>query len=247
MERYQVILAYDGTDFEGFQRQGRARTVQSVTETALRGLGWQGNTILSAGRTDSGVHAFGQVIAFDLDWNHSELELCHALNAHLPADIAAQDARQTRPDFHPRYDARQRRYRYRLFCQDKRHPLRERLAWRVWPAVELDLLQEAAACLVGRHDFAAFGTPPRANGSTIRTVQSTAWQYLGEDIVFDITANAFLYHMVRHLVSTQVLVGQGKLSLNAVSAALEGTSQLPPGLAPAHGLALLAVEYGEEL
>ncbi len=243
MARYQIILAYDGTEFAGFQRQARARTVQSVVESALQAIGWQGKAILSAGRTDTGVHALGQVIAFDLDWNHTEMELCLALNANLPEDVAAQAARRTNPDFHPRYDARQRSYRYRIFCQELRHPLRERSAWRVWPPAELDLLQEAAGCLTGQHDFAAFGTPPRVNGSTIRTVTSSGWRFDAEDIVFEISANAFLYHMVRRLVYLQVQAGQGRLSPSELQAALAGSNELPPGLAPPQGLALLAVEY----
>ncbi len=129
MARYQVILAYDGADFFGFQRQADGcgqRTVQGVVEQALRRIGWQGRAILFAGRTDVGVHASGQVIAFDLDWLHSTDALLAALNANLPADVAAQAAQLAADDFHPRYDARARCYRYRLFCQPRRDPLRER-------------------------------------------------------------------------------------------------------------------------
>ncbi len=116
MARYQVILAYDGTHFVGFQRQGRSRTVQGVVEAALRQLGWQGRAILSAGRTDTGVHAAGQVIAFDLDWTHPEKELGRAINANLPQDVAVRSVAPASPDFHPRFDATARRYRYHLFC-----------------------------------------------------------------------------------------------------------------------------------
>jgi tRNA pseudouridine38-40 synthase len=244
MARYQLILAYDGTEFAGFQRQARARTVQAVVEAGLREIGWQGTAILSAGRTDTGVHAQGQVIAFDLDWKHTEMDLCQALNARLPWDAAVQNARQTSPEFHPRYDALQRTYRYRIFCQELRHPLRERQAWRVWPAAALQLLQEAAGCLTGKHDFAAFGTPPRVNGSTIRTVTSAVWQIEGEDIVFEVSANAFLYHMVRRMVYLQVQAGQGRLQPEAIQAALAGRDELPPGLAPPQGLTLWRVDYG---
>ena len=106
MERYQLILAYDGTDFFGFQRQGNTRTVQQVVEKALSELGWQEETILFAGRTDSGVHASGQVVSFSLVWQHDDVDLVNALNAKLPADAAVRDITQVKAGFHPRYDAR---------------------------------------------------------------------------------------------------------------------------------------------
>ena len=161
MERYQVILAYDGSHYKGFQRQANARSVQGVVEDALRKLGWQGKSILAAGRTDTGVHATGQVIAFELEWNHGSQDLQTALNALLPSDVVAREVRQVCPSFHPRYDASWRKYFYRIYCQPVRQPLLEPYAWRVWPAVELNALQEAARPLVGKHDFGAFGSPPQ--------------------------------------------------------------------------------------
>ena len=113
-ERYKVILAYDGTHFFGFQRQGADRTVQLEVEAALRQLGWQGRAITSSGRTDSGVHATGQVIAFDLDWRHGTESLLRALNAKLPDDVAVQAVEVAPADFHPRFDATSRCYRYQV-------------------------------------------------------------------------------------------------------------------------------------
>jgi tRNA pseudouridine38-40 synthase len=248
MARYQVILAYDGTDFFGFQRQAiniQQRTVQQVVETALRRLGWQGEALLASGRTDTGVHASGQVIAFDLHWTHGPERLLAALNAHLPPDVAAQAVRPAADDFHPRYDARLRRYRYRLFCHPVRDPLRERFAWRVWPPVDGELLSQAAAYLPGSHDFAAFGTPPRPRGATLRTVVEAAWQREGEDgWQFTVAANAFLYHMVRRMVGFQVLIGQGLRSPEMVGQRLERPSGEPVNsLAPPNGLTLAEVQY----
>lgn len=244
MARYQVILAYDGTGFEGFQRQARSRTVQAEVESALRQFGWQGRAVLSAGRTDTGVHALGQVIAFDLEWNHSVEDLCQALNAHLPVDIAARQVEAVGPGFHPRYDAAARRYCYRIFCDAGRNPLLERYAWRVWPAVELQALQAAADLLPGRQDFAAFGAPQRRGGSTIRQLFSAEWQAQDGELVFTVSANAFLYHMVRRLVYIQVLAGQGRLGLETIRDAVEAGSTLPPGIAPPNGLTLVEVVYG---
>src|SRR5512142_2531393 len=113
MARYQLTLAYDGTDFFGSQRQAKRRTVQGELEKVLCKLGWTGRSILLSGRTDTGVHATGQVAAFDLDWSHSDEELVRALNATLPADLAVHQARTVDAKFHPRFDASSRRYRYR--------------------------------------------------------------------------------------------------------------------------------------
>lgn len=268
MARYQVILAYDGTQFYGFQRQAASiderknRTVQQVVEAALQRIGWQGRTILAAGRTDTGVHASGQVIAFDLEWKHSLQELQAALNANMPFDVAAQAVSEVPSDFHPRYSAIARRYQYKIFCQAVRDPLGERYAWRVWPAVDMDRLRLAASYLPGTHDFVAFGTPPRSGGSTIRRVTQAAWWKESTQIlswpdpekqapicertalVFEIVGNSFLYHMVRRLVSLQVAIGQGELEPEGMLQFLSGGEQkIVHGLAPPHGLTLAEVIY----
>lgn len=256
MARYQVILAYDGSRFQGFQRQAvrpGELTVQGVFEAALQQLGWQGRAILAAGRTDRGVHAAGQVVAFDLEWKHSPEALQSALNAFLPADVVVQAVRLAAPDFHPRYGASRRRYSYHLYNRPVPDPLLERYAWRVWPAVELEALQGAAHLLVGGHDFAAFGTPPRPGGNTVRTVFSASWRRGASpghwnlecpELVFEIAGNAFLYRMVRRLVSVQVAVGQGRLGLEQLMELIQSPPGRPVhGLAPAHGLVLVEVTY----
>jgi tRNA pseudouridine38-40 synthase len=249
MARYQIILAYDGTDFLGSQRQAESRTVQSELEKALRKIGWQGRSILLAGRTDTGTHASGQVAAFDLDWGHGLTKLQDALNAHLPRDIAVWSIKVAADDFHPRFDASSRRYRYRLFCTSMRDPLRERYAWRVWPPVAD--LTPLAAIWSGTHDFAVFGSPPRAGGSAVRTVVSAEWQKCSDEWIFEIQANAFLYRMVRRLVYVQVAVGQARLPADALVRALDSRSEvrqaaqgeIPASLAPASGLTLIEVHY----
>jgi tRNA pseudouridine38-40 synthase len=248
MARYQVTLAYDGTLFEGFQRQRRktleARTVQGVVEAALRQLGWQGHVILAAGRTDTGVHASGQVVAFDLEWNHATEALLAALNANLPEDVAAKTVKIAPASFHPRYDALARRYRYSIYCQPMRNPLKDRYAWRVWPAVELETLQAVAGQLLGTHDYSAFGAPPRGVGSTVRSVFQAVWQAEEPDLVFEVVANAFLYRMVRRLVYAQVMIGQDKLPQDTILVSLESQNpEMIQGLAPAQGLVLVEVIY----
>lgn len=253
MARYKIILAYDGTHFQGSQRQAASRTVQGELEKALRRLGWDDKTVYLAGRTDTGTHASGQVAAFDLSWGHGLDDLQKALNAHLPRDMAVREVKEAEEAFHPRFDASSRRYRYRLFCASVRDPLRERYAWCVWPAVS-DLTQLAGIWL-GTHDFAAFGTPPRKTGSTVRTVFSAGWQNHGDEWTFEIQADAFLYRMVRRLVYVQVAVGQGRLPVETLVLALKngpGSSRevqeelhgrIPASLAPACGLTLVEVRY----
>ncbi|MCC6146407.1 MAG: tRNA pseudouridine(38-40) synthase TruA [Anaerolineaceae bacterium] len=243
MARYQIILAYDGTDFFGFQRQGKTRTVQLVLETALASLGWQGRSILAAGRTDTGVHAWGQVASFELDWHHSSDALKSALNANLPDDVAVRDVCEAHEEFHPRFNALSRTYQYSIYCQPQREPLLQRYAWQVWPAVEILCLQQAASLFPGTHDFSAFGNPPRPNGSTVRTVYRAEWKEQNGCLRFEVSADAFLYHMVRRMVYLQVMAAKRKISLEGLEQAIREARRQMPGLAPAHGLVLAAVAY----
>jgi tRNA pseudouridine38-40 synthase len=249
MARYQLTLAYDGTDFFGSQRQAKRRTVQGELENALCAFGWKGRSVLMAGRTDTGVHATGQVASFDLDWSHSDEELVHALNAALPSDLAVHNARVVHGTFHPRFDAISRGYRYRLFCRPLRDPLRERFAWRVWPDVSSEALAETAQLFLGTHDFSAFGSPTTPRGRTVRTVMKAVWSQAPDredEWYFDVQADAFLYRMVRRLVFVQVAVAQGKASAETIKDSLaksKTADQLPAGLAPAHGLTLVEVAY----
>jgi tRNA pseudouridine38-40 synthase len=243
MARYKVILSYDGTHFVGFQRQAQARTVQLEFERALQKLGWQGNTILAAGRTDTGVHASGQVIAFDLDWPHPTQSLMKALNAGLPEDMAISSVTQAPVDFHPRYMALSRRYRYQIFCAVERNPLRERYAWRIWPEPQYHMLVEAAEMIRGVRNYTAFGAPTRPGGHTIREVVSATWQKSEDGLIFEITANAFLYHMVRRVTFIHIRIGQGLVSIEDYQQALERGKGLLPGLAAPQGLTLVEVLY----
>ena len=250
MARYQLTLAYDGTEFFGSQRQAKRRTVQGELEKALCKLGWIGRSVLMAGRTNTGVHATGQVAAFDLEWAHSDEELVRALNALLPADLAVHRAQRVDVKFHARFDAISRSYRYRLFCQPLRNPIRERFAWRVWPALDRMVLPEVAALFLGAHDFSAFGSPTAPQGGTVRTVIKAGWSQIEPDEWhFEIQADAFLYRMVRRLVFVQVAAAQGKVAAEMLAHALAHKAQaeqLPAGLAPAHGLTLVEVAYPEK-
>ncbi|MFC1996481.1 tRNA pseudouridine(38-40) synthase TruA [Chloroflexota bacterium] len=249
MARYKVILAYDGTEFFGSQRQADVRTVQSVLENALRKLDWGDQSITLAGRTDAGVHASGQVAAFDLNWNHPPDALLRALNALLPNDLAIRSITACSDKFHPRFDAVERSYRYEIICDPARSPLRERYAWRVWPAPDFELLQTVARSFIGTQDFAPFGGPTNPNGSTIREVKQASWQQQEKLLTFKVTANAFLYHMVRRMVFVLVSCGQGKLEAGNISQVLKASQkqEMFQGLAPPKGLSLIEVRYPSEI
>ncbi len=245
MATYKSIIVYDGTDFHGFQRQAEGlRTVQGVIENALRDLGWQDRSITAAGRTDAGVHARGQVIAFALDWRHEVNSLTRALNANLPPDVAVCQTEVAPQGFHPRFSAQGRRYSYTLISTPVRDPLRERFAWRIWPEPELDAMETVATMLVGRYDFAAFGQAPSSDGNTIREVLRAHWRRKWDVIVFEIEANAFLHHMVRRLVGAMIEVGSGRVHVNEIRALLDDPQLRWEGrIAAAQGLCLETVIY----
>jgi tRNA pseudouridine38-40 synthase len=247
MTRFRATLEYDGTEFEGFQRQADGhRTVQGEVEAALRRIGWQGSSILAAGRTDTGVHATGQVIAFDHDWRHDATALARAMNVHLPADVSVRAVAVAVESFHPRYRALARRYRYTIYQTPHRQALRDRTAWHVADALDLDALRAASASLIGRKDFATFGTDPDHGDNTVRNVQVAEWTQANtaDVLFFDIQADAFLFRMVRSLVGALKRVGDGASSPDVFVALLEARDRaLCPPVAPARGLCLIDVVY----
>ncbi len=243
--RYRATVEYDGTDFEGFQRQAPGhRTVQGELEGALGRIGWRGTTLWAAGRTDSGVHARGQVIAFDHDWRHTPDALGRALNAQLPSDVSVREAAEAQADFHPRYWARGRAYVYTVYQGPQRAALRDRYAWHVAETLDAAALAAAARHLIGRHDFATFGTDPDEGTNTVRTVQRAEWVNDDATWRFHIQADAFLFRMVRSVVGALVRVGSGVLTAERFQALIEARnrSQCPP-IAPARGLCLDEVLY----
>lgn len=246
MTRYRATVAYDGTDFHGFQLQATDRTVQGELENALGKLdpSKQRIVVLGAGRTDSGVHATGQVIAFDLHWQHPLEKLNQAINAHLPPDVSLYDLTPATADFHPRFDALARRYQYKIDVRPWRSPLRRHYTWHIWPPPNLNIMQQAAQTLIGQHDFAAFGSPPKAGGSTQREIYQANWQQHGQQLTLTIEANAFLYRMVRRIVGAMHKLGSGKWTLQQWNALLAAQDiGLATPAAPPNGLQLVAIRY----
>lgn len=244
--RVRAVVAYDGTGYGGFQRQRNAPSIQEELERALEKLTQTPCPIVAAGRTDAGVHAEGQVIAFDTDWRHGSPDLQRAMNAVLPAQIAVMHIEVATPAFHPRYDALRRAYRYTIYRGVVRDPFAARYSLYVERALNLEAMQSAASMLVGRRDFAAFGSPPVGENS-VREVYCAAWTQQGAWLYFDIEANAFLYRMVRMLVGSLLRVGYAVLSPEAFGEILRERERRKAGPAVApQGLCLRRVSYAEE-
>lgn len=248
MELYKSIVAYDGTEFKGFQRQRRGvRTVQAVLEDALHGIGWSGSALKAAGRTDAGVHASGQVIAFLLDWPHDPAQLSSALNERLPADVAVRTTERASDGFDPRFSARSRTYCYRLLLDRAPDPLRERFAWRIWPAPDLGCMQRGAELMRGRRDFGALGRAPIPGGHTVRNLMRAEWRAHPPELSLLLEADAFLHRMVRRTVALLLQVGRGRLELERLESILADPGTPVGGkLAPPGGLSLEAVTYGND-
>jgi len=243
--RYRAIIAYDGTDYHGFQRQAPEHepTIQGEIEQALTKISQSGVTVLGSGRTDAGVHATGQVIAFNAEWRHSLKDLQRALNAMLPADIAVLDLDEAALDFHPRYDAVSREYLYTIYDAPVRHPLYRLNALHVAEPLDVGAMNAAAADLVGEHDFAAFGLPT-AGDVTVRRMLRAECRADLPLVCLELEANGFLYRMVRSIVGTLLLVGRGEMTLEQFRAVMEARDRSRAGApVPPQGLCLTRVNY----
>ena len=240
--RYRARVEYDGTDFAGYQAQPGARTVQGELEAALAPLaGGRRLRVDAAGRTDAGVHAAGQVIAFTYRGRLAATELGRALDALLPGDVAVRDLRREPAGFHPRYAARYREYRYTVW-NGPRSPLRERFALGVRVPLDIAAMARAASALEGRHDFSAFGAADR---QPVRTLHRVRVRREGPLVTVDVRGDAFLRQMVRRIVAALLLVGRGEADESAVAAALASrTPAFNGALAPAKGLCLRRVVLG---
>jgi tRNA pseudouridine38-40 synthase len=244
--RVRAVIAYDGTDYHGFQRQSPERepSIQGTLEGALGKIGQPGG-VLGAGRTDAGVHASGQVIAFDVEWRHTLNDLQRALNATLPADMAVLELEQAADTFHPRYDAVSRVYRYSISNTRVRNPLTVRYALCLGMPQALDAgaMQRALAYTVGEHDFAAFGQPT-VGESTVRSMYRADVIADGSLIAIELQANGFLYRMVRRIVGTLLPIGRGEHAPEDFDCILRSgdPSRAGPAVAP-NGLCLIAVNY----
>ena len=243
--RVRATVEYDGTDFAGFQAQRAGfRTVQGELEAALARLGnGVRQPVDGAGRTDAGVHALGQVIAFTYTGRLTAPKLEAALNGQLPPDIAVRDLRPVAPEFQPRRAARYREYRYTVW-NGPRSPLHERHALGIRAPLDVAAMARAGQAFIGPHDFSAFGVVVEGR-SPVRNVHAVRVGRKGQVVTIDVRADAFLRGMVRRMVACLLEVGHGRLDEGAVRAALAGTGPALDGAsAPAKGLNLRRVAIG---
>ncbi len=246
-----LVLQYDGAGFAGWQRQPETRTVQGVLEEAVERLCGSHISVMGAGRTDAGVHALGQAASLRVPERWAAPEMMRALNAVLPRDVRVAECRPMRPEFHARFSAVSRSYRYLVGTDaDADNPFRSRLelAWK--RPLDRSLLEETSSLIVGSHSFRGFavkGTAPEGDDHRC-DVKCAAWKDRDGGLLFSIRANRFLHHMVRFIVGTMLDIASGRREVGVMRRLLEShdNSEVSPP-APPHGLYLESVEYPPEL
>lgn len=242
--RLKLILEYDGTHYQGWQVQSAAPTVQGAVEAALQRLFNEPVRVRVAGRTDTGVHALGQVISFAAPKVVEVPRFHRSLNAVLPVDIAVKQIEEAPAGFNPRRDAKSRVYQYRIWNRQWRSPVWARYSWHIPYPLQSEMMNEAAALLIGEHDFSSFQGTDSVAHNPRRTVFCSAVRYSGEFLVYEVEARSFLRHMVRNIVGTLVDVGRGALSIADFRAIFTAQDRTRAGLnAPPQGLFLLEVKY----
>ncbi|MDX9993842.1 MAG: tRNA pseudouridine(38-40) synthase TruA [Rhodocyclaceae bacterium] len=242
--RFALGLEYDGAGFSGWQSQPGGNTVQDALEAALSAIAAAPVRVVCAGRTDAGVHALGQVVHFDSPVERSPTAWVRGVNAYLPPQVAVRWAMPVTEDFHARFSARARSYRYILLNRSTRPGLLSgRVGWCHQP-LDLEAMQAAATCLIGEHDFSSFRAAECQAKSPVKTMHRFGIERSGEMIRFDCSANAFLHHMVRNLVGALAYVGMGRRPVNWMAELLAARDRRvgAPTFSP-HGLYLAGVAY----
>lgn len=243
--RIVLKVEYDGTDFCGWQVQPDGVSVQGVIEDAVQNLTGEKISVIGSGRTDSGVHAAGQVAHFDVSADRipPEKYAC-ALNAFLPSGVKILESGLAKDGFHARFSAKRKTYGYRLYVSPCIRPLKDRYAVDIRYDADVGRMNEACAYLVGRHDFRCFLASNSSVKDTVREIYSAEVSRSGDDILFTVSGNGFLYNMVRIIVGTLLKVGVGELAPSDMKNILNGgRRELAGKTMPARGLTLLSVEY----
>jgi tRNA pseudouridine38-40 synthase len=251
MRTFKLTLAYDGTDFAGWQWQPNRRTVQGELQATLKRITQEEVKCVASGRTDAGVHALGQVVSFDSDTYLTPAALTKALNAELPEDMLVFEVSEAPAGFHAQRHAIRKRYRYVIEDGRLRDLFDRRYVWHVYQRLDVEAMMQGAKPLVGTHDFASYETSGSHRLSTVRTIYELLVERrrgeLTDRIVIEVEADGFLYNMVRNIVGTLVAVGKGKEPVSFAADALAKRDRQAAGMtAPAQGLFLVGVEYGAE-
>jgi tRNA pseudouridine38-40 synthase len=244
---FKLTVAYEGTDFIGWQRQATGTSIQGLLEDALSELDGRPVAVTGAGRTDAGVHARGQVATAALDRDIDPAAVVRAVNNRLPQTVRILDASLAPEGFHARFDARLKTYRYRIWNADVMSPFERSFAWHVPMRLDMAAMNDAAGMLCGTHDFAAFQGTGSDTQTTVRTVlRSSVEREPGGAplLVYDAAGEGFLRHMVRNVVGTLVEIGRGRFSPGWIGEVLASRDRTAAGpTAPAHGLFLMGVSY----
>ena len=240
----KVVLEYDGSDFAGWQQQANGRTVEAELKRALREITGKDLTVYAAGRTDAGAHAEGQVANFHTDGRITPRRLVAALNARLPEDVAVLSAGAVADDFHARYSARWRRYRYRYLDRPARPALERGRCWHVRGPLDADAMSRAARALIGKHDWTTFCSPSEPADGRVRAMRSANIARRGDGVELELVAEGFLRGMVRSIAGALAEVGRGERPPEWVGEVLrERDRRQAPRTAPAGGLTLMEVIY----
>jgi len=249
MPRYRMVVEYDGTTYVGWQRQENGHSVQSALEGGILSLTGETVTIRGAGRTDSGVHALGQVIHADLSREWKEYKLRNALNAHLALaneQVSVLDVRAVGPEFDARFSALRRHYLYRIVNRPARLAIEANRAWWVPKHLDHEAMHAAAQRLIGKHDFSTFRSAHCQANSPVRTLDRLDVTRQGNVIEIRATAQSFLHNQIRSFAGTLKLAGEGKMTPDDVQTALEARDRKYCGpVAPPEGLYFMQVDYGD--
>lgn len=250
MRNLKLTLAYDGSEFSGWQVQPGTQTIQGLLASAIGRLTGEKVLPQGSGRTDAGVHALAQVATFSTESPIPTENWLIALNDILPASIRVLEVAQASPEFHARKSARAKTYRYRMYRAAICPPFLARYVWHYPYPLNEDAMRQAAERIAGEHDFTSFAALDPERGledhevSNVRRIFSSSWQRDGEEFVYTVRGSGFLHHMVRNLVGTFLLVGKGTLAVEDVTKILQARKRSAAGAtAPAGGLYLVSVEY----
>ena len=244
MRNIRLDLCYDGTRYNGWQRQKvHDNTIQGKIETALSRILGEPIEISASGRTDTGVHARGQVANFHTESRMDCEEILEELRRYLPEDIGVYSCREVSPRFHSRLNALEKTYQYRVWNSWMPCVFDRRFVAEFPEELDVDAMQEAALLLLGTHDFSAFCANRKMKKSTVRTIKAFTVERVGEEIRFTVTGNGFLHNMVRILVGTLIEVGRGERNLESIPELFGGKREQAGFLAPGKGLCLMEVRY----